>query len=543
MLRIHIFDEPYSTTLKIEGKLVQDWVTEARNAWLRTMEAPDQKKTIVDLHDLAFADELGKHLLSDMYQRGVKLVGSGPMVEALIDEVAGNEKRSRKASKLVKTVLSVLFLLVASLVFAQESSTQKEMLTLDRAVSLAVANNRQIRISRMQAQKSDLQIQLAKIKRLPAISSEITGSGSLTPITFNFDKGSLGNSPVGPLPSENTKITNDPTFNVFGAASITQPISQLYRIGLGIKSTKLAADMERENLRAQQIDITNKVRATYYELLRLQSAIKASDVSIKACMEIERVIKSHAVERTVLQSDSLEVRTRLLSEQERGVTLRHGLQAQEEQMNLLLGRDLGTEFEVAPVSEAEPVELDLAQSRARAFEQRPELKQAMLSVQQAEYSRRSKKSEYIPDVSAFVNYVSPFSISFVPKHIATAGIQVKWEPFDWGRKRIEVQDRELALDQSQQKLQELKAQVALEVGVKYRKLEESRLHLQVTHLNQETTQEKTRVMVVKYSEQAALLRDVLEHQSKLAEANHQYQEALLSYWTAKADFARAIGEE
>jgi outer membrane protein TolC len=142
-----------------------------------------------------------------------------------------------------------------------------------------------------------------------------------------------------------------------------------------------------------------------------------------------------------------------------------------------------------------------------------------------------------------VSYVSPFSISFVPKNIATAGIQVTWEPFDWGRKRLEVQDRQLALDQSEQKLQETRAQIGLEVGIKYRKLEESRLHLQVTQMNQEATQEKTRVMVVKYSEHAALLRDVLEHQSKLAEVNHEYQEALLSFWTAKSDFARAIGEE
>jgi hypothetical protein len=41
---------------------------------------------------------------------------------------------------------------------------------------------------------------------------------------------------------------------------------------------------------------------------------------------------------------------------------------------------------------------------------------------------------------------------------------------------------------------------------------------------------------------AALLSDVLQSQSTLAEANHQFQQALLDYWTARAEFEKALGE-
>jgi outer membrane protein TolC len=40
-----------------------------------------------------------------------------------------------------------------------------------------------------------------------------------------------------------------------------------------------------------------------------------------------------------------------------------------------------------------------------------------------------------------------------------------------------------------------------------------------------------------------LLKDVLEIQTSLADANHRYQAALLAYWTARADFEKALGEE
>ena len=47
-----------------------------------------------------------------------------------------------------------------------------------------------------------------------------------------------------------------------------------------------------------------------------------------------------------------------------------------------------------------------------------------------------KKSEYIPDVSLAVTYVSPRNFDeFVPKNFAVAGVTVNWEVFDWGRKK------------------------------------------------------------------------------------------------------------
>jgi outer membrane protein TolC len=35
----------------------------------------------------------------------------------------------------------------------------------------------------------------------------------------------------------------------------------------------------------------------------------------------------------------------------------------------------------------------------------------------------------------------------------------------------------------------------------------------------------------------------LQSEATLAEANHQYQQALLGYWTAKAQLEKALGEE
>jgi outer membrane protein TolC len=51
-----------------------------------------------------------------------------------------------------------------------------------------------------------------------------------------------------------------------------------------------------------------------------------------------------------------------------------------------------------------------------------------------------------------------------------------------------------------------------------------------------------RVQQARYSEQASLLKDVLQVQSAVADANHSYRQALLGYWTAREDFEKALGE-
>jgi outer membrane protein TolC len=50
-------------------------------------------------------------------------------------------------------------------------------------------------------------------------------------------------------------------------------------------------------------------------------------------------------------------------------------------------------------------------------------------------------------------------------------------------------------------------------------------------------------MMNRYDQKAALLSDLLQEQSSLTEADSRYQQALANFWTARASFSRAIGEE
>src|SRR5262249_21508473 len=203
-----------------------------------------------------------------------------------------------------------------------------------------------------------------------------------------------------------------------------------------------------------------------------------------------------------------------------------------------------TDFKVNPAGNVSGYPADLESARNRALEQRPEIREARLSIKRAEVDRRIKKSEYIPDVSAGFIYLGFRNFDdIVPKNLASAGLAIKWEVFDWGRKRDELAEKGKTIEQANERLREVQSRVLIDVSDKFRKLQQTRQALVVAQLAEDTARETLRINTNKYKLMAALLSDVLQSQSTLAEADDQFQQALLGYWTAQAEFEKALGED
>jgi outer membrane protein TolC len=62
-------------------------------------------------------------------------------------------------------------------------------------------------------------------------------------------------------------------------------------------------------------------------------------------------------------------------------------------------------------------------------------------------------------------------------------------------------------------------------------------------LQLDAEREKLRVLMNQYEQKAALLKDVLQQRSSVESATSQNTQALLSFWGAKADFEKSLGEE
>ena len=107
----------------------------------------------------------------------------------------------------------------------------------------------------------------------------------------------------------------------------------------------------------------------------------------------------------------------------------------------------------------------------------------------------------------------------------------------------QMAEQKKTIEQATNRLADIEPQIIREVNGSHRKLHEARALLDVARLSLEAEREKLRVALNRYSQQLVLLKDTLQSQTAVADANQQYQNALLSFWMARADFERAVGEE
>jgi outer membrane protein TolC len=446
---------------------------------------------------------------------------------------------------------AILFFLLASPIAAlgqtpasEPIDTQTETLSLDQAIQLALRHNRLIRNDQLEVEKMAERVEIARTRRLPQFEFDFLGLQTVTPIEFRFDRGSLGALPGGsPFPLQDVRISSSRAPNALLFARATQPLSQLPRIDLGVRLQEVNREIAENKLEAQRIVVVNQVKRSYYAMLQTESALAAIEESVKLHRELDRLVGEYVVQKVALEADGLDVKTRLAGDEYEATRLRNTLAAQKERLNLLLGRDLRTEFNVAPTAETFFAEFDLAAAQERAVARRTEINEARLKMRQAEYNRRLKKAEGWPEVSLTLGYFSPLGVAVVPQNVAAVGLTVKWEPFDWGRKKREATEAGKTIEQAGNALREAEAQVALDVNSRFRKLQESRALLRVSQAAQASAREKLRVATNKFKQEAALFKEALQTQAGVADANHQYQQALLAFLTARADFEKAIGEQ
>jgi len=427
---------------------------------------------------------------------------------------------------------------------ASPADAEAPLLMLDDAVSLALSNNRLVKNSSLEAQKFDFRVSTARSKRLPQFQFSVLGGELLHPFDFTFDPGAFGTyANVGPIPGSTTKIHNPARFTTYATGSIDQPLTQQYKIGLGIKEAELGRQIAREDVRAEREKIAAEVRTAYFELVATQAGVEAAREVVTTLEEAQRVTTRYISEKTVLRGDALDVDARLAKARYELTTAQNGIATQQEHLNQLLGRDLAMPFRVEAMPEQDTNDLALAAARERASKNRPEVRQAYLKEKQGEYERRLAKAEYIPDLSLSVRYQGLDNIRVLPTNVATAGFYLTWEPFDWGRRRNNVAEKAKAVEQARNGTLETETQIAVEIGGKYRKWQEASLLLKAARIGHEAASEQFRVTTNKYREQAALIKDVLQSQAQSTETEFQYQQALSSYWSALADLRRAMGDE
>src|SRR5262245_20548568 len=285
-------------------------------------------------------------------------------------------------------------------------------LTLDDAIKAAEANNRTIRVAQLEREKALDQVQVARTYRLPTFSLIALGSQSLTRLGLTLDKGSLGIYPnIGPIPGRTTTLESPLRVGGIFFANVSQPLSQQYKVGLGIRLAQVGSETAEEQIRSKRQSTVNEVRRLYYGILQAESGKKSLQATVEFLERLDRDTDQNVAQKVVLKADSLNVKAQLAQAEYELLKLDDPLQTQKQQLNRLMGRDPDTPFDVDLWSAVDFELPQLQEARARAIELRPEIRLAKLQVRKAELDRRIKNAERIPDVSFSLTTLATANLS------------------------------------------------------------------------------------------------------------------------------------
>jgi outer membrane protein TolC len=450
-------------------------------------------------------------------------------------------------AKIEQWLSTMAYVLVAALClspFADAQTNGGAVLTLDQALLLAKSNNRDLKQYGLDVGKQREAVGEAKTHVYPRFDTSVLAAQLLAPLDFTIQKGQFGTFPgTGPIPGSNTDLHTPARPIAIASVTATQPLTQLLRIHLSIASERLKVDAAQFSFHQREQKLADDVRQSYYEVLQRQIQHESQQAMVKYLEELLQLTDRRVSQHAALEAERLSVKAQVSKAIYQLTMIEDTLADSKETLNHLLGRNVQTEFSVEPVAETLPEEQDLASARTNALEHRPEMKIAENRMHQAELATKSEKTRYIPDISIQASYVSPANINFLPQNIGSVGALFTWQPWDWGAKHHKVREANLAEKQAGLSVEDTREQILLDVDSNFRRLREARAHLAVAEALRDAETEKMRNQEDAYSQQSILLSDLLKQQSSLADAVSQYHQAVLAFWSARADFQKTLGEE
>ena len=97
MLKISIKEDVLAATLKVEGKVVGPWAVELGRTWHDLWSSARQKRLLLDIRGVSFADQAGSQILEDIVRAtGAEIIADSPLTQYFANRATAGTVASQK---------------------------------------------------------------------------------------------------------------------------------------------------------------------------------------------------------------------------------------------------------------------------------------------------------------------------------------------------------------------------------------------------------------------------------------------------------------
>jgi len=241
--------------------------------------------------------------------------------------------------------------------------------------------------------------------------------------------------------------------------------------------------------------------------------------------------------------DGLRAQVELKTRQQELIQAKNNLAIQKLALARAIGLAPGQLYDLTDKSPYEPfTAMRLEEALQVAYNSRSDFQAASATVRSYEYSAKAAKAGYYPTIA----FSGDYGLAGTTDTLGTHGVfdvrgTLNFPIFQGGKVHGDVVEANAQLEQSRQRLENLRAQIDSDVRTAFLNLESSAEQVAVAKSNIELAQQTLDQSRDRFSAGVADTVEVVQAQEQVASADDNYISALYSFNYAKISLARALG--
>jgi outer membrane protein TolC len=280
----------------------------------------------------------------------------------------------------------------------------------------------------------------------------------------------------------------------------------------------------------------------YLQAIADEARIETAEAQVKTAKALYDQAADQIDAGTSPDIDGLRTKVELQTRQQQLIQAKNDFAIQKLTVSRVIGLSPEQEFDLTDKSPYQPFEdITVDEALKRAYASRSDLQAVMTDVRAAEFSRKAAVAGYLPSLSFNADYGlaggHPSTSTTVADVRGTLSIPI----FQGGSVHADVLLANARLEQSRERLENLRAQIDSEVRAAMLNLQSSAEQVNVARSNIDLAEETLTQSRDRFSAGVTDTVEVVQSQEAVASAHEQYISSLYNYNYAKISLVRALG--
>lgn len=331
-------------------------------------------------------------------------------------------------------------------------------------------------------------------------------------------------------------------FSYFDArASVTQTVFDWKSIN-AIRAASQSLKSAGHTFKDARDLVVLAVGYTYLQAIADEARIETAEAQVKTAQALYDQATDRIIAGTSPDIDGLRTKVELQTRRQQLIQAKNSFAIQKLAVARVIGLAPGQEFEFTDKSPYQSIEvITVDEALKRAYASRSDYQAAMTDLHAAEFSRKAAMAGYLPSLSFNADYGVGGSHPSTGTQVSDVRGTLSIPIFQGGSVHGDVLQADARLEQSRERLENLRAQMDSDVRTALLNLQSSADQVNVARSNIDLAEKTLTQSRDRFSAGVTDSVEVVQSQEAVASAHEQYISSLYSYNYAKISLARALG--